>query len=455
MEKMNSGRKKPNIFIIGVDALRAKNLDCYGYERSISPNIDLLAKQGVLFENAFSVGNQTDCSIAALFSGLYIEPFVDLWSYDNLFVKALEKKGYTTYEIGMHSSAAYSPMEKILNSFEERVDASENRKRKVYKKIMRKFRAGSLPHRIVRKVYEAKRELLFTKQTLKNCRRDAEKITEAAINAFSNVKQPFFMFLFYPDLHYPYNPPREYIEEMKKCPLRGEDDIETSEILQKLLIPLYRNHIRWNLMNDTYASQVINRYDATVRYVDTQIGRLLKTVEELGFSDDTIIILLSDHGESFIEHEIFFEHHGLYDVSIQIPLILRYSELSKNKKIEGLVQNIDVFPTIMDLLDLNIEGDGKSLLPLIEEGKEIRPAVYAMENGWRYGCCLRTKQWKYIYHHSEQGAYCNFCGRVHGELEELYDLEIDPGETQNVISDNSEIADGLKKQVSKKFISIL
>ena len=70
---------------------------------------------------------------------------------------------------------------------------------------------------------------------------------------------------------------------------------------------------------------------------------------------------------------------------------------------------------------------------MIEEGKETRPAIYAIENGWRYGICVRTKQWKYIYHPTDQGAYCNFCGHVHGALEELYGLEIYPHETPNVI----------------------
>lgn len=95
--------------------------------------------------------------------------------------------------------------------------------------------------------------------------------------------------------------------------------------------------------------------------------------------DDTLIILTSDHGESLTEHEIFFDHHGLYDVTTHVPLILFAPKHFPNpKRIKALVQHVDLVPTLCDLMGVEAEGgawDGLSLLPLIlgdKEEKKIR-----------------------------------------------------------------------------------
>ncbi|MCD6482922.1 MAG: sulfatase, partial [Candidatus Aenigmarchaeota archaeon] len=344
---------RPNILLIGIDALRVKNLSCYGYKRPTTPNIDKLAHRGMLFKKAFSVGNQTVPSLIAIFSGCYIGPRNNMWKYDNEWVKLFKKHGYKTFYVGIQSMACYSPLDKILSSFEIRVNAVTN-KYPCLKKVMDKFRVGSLPHKIVRKIYETKREITFKKQMLTQCREDATKICNKATTTLGNIRQPFFLFLWFPDLHYPYNPPKEFVQYISKYKLPIKKNISTEEILEKLHISIYKNHIKWNILNDRYASDIINRYDGTLRYIDTQIGIILKSLSEKGLTDDTIIILMADHGESFIEHDIFFEHHGLYDVSIHVPLIIYNPDFCGRKTIDELVQTIDLFPTIAKMVNIDI-----------------------------------------------------------------------------------------------------
>jgi arylsulfatase A-like enzyme len=185
-----------------------------------------------------------------------------------------------------------------------------------------------------------------------------------------------------------------------------------------------------------------------VKQVDDSIGDIIKVLSDMGTLEETLIIAVADHGESLGEHQIYFDHHGLYEPTIHVPCILSYPKrLPKNKRISALCQHADLFPTILQLAGLKkLKGvgriDGRSLMPLIKEKvNEIHPFVVSCEANWQLKRCIRTMRWKLIRSY-EPDVYGN-------PKWELYDLKKDPGETKNVIAQHPQVAKQLKEQMEK------
>jgi len=164
-----------------------------------------------------------------------------------------------------------------------------------------------------------------------------------------------------------------------------------------------------------------------------------------------LIIITSDHGESLTEHEIFFDHHGLYEVTTQVPLILHNPNLfPRPKRIKGMIQHVDLVPTLRDYLGINSEDpgfDGTSMRPLIDgEEENIRKFAFFEESYVQRKIGWRNETHKYIYAPDGIGM-CNYCQKVHAGVEELYDLKKDPQEMDNLVSGNRMMADQLKTEL--------
>ena len=177
-------------------------------------------------------------------------------------------------------------------------------------------------------------------------------------------------------------------------------------------------------------------YDGEIAYMDQELGRLFKEIEKLGLDKNTIIIFTADHGESLGEHGIFFEHKGLYENSLRVPLIVHVPGMG-SKKISGMVSNLDIMPTVLDLLHLHVSSeikkgfDGKSLLPLIEGSTaQIRNELY-MEHANNVAKSIRKDAFKYIFPVLENLPYFP---NEYTHQEELYDLKTDPAEAANLIN---------------------
>ena len=94
------------------------------------------------------------------------------------------------------------------------------------------------------------------------------------------------------------------------------------------------------------AEMLVKHYYHAFKSINNELGRLFTFIESAGLLDDSIIILTSDHGESLVEHGIFYSHHGLYDVTVHVPLILVSSSLPKGLRLKGIVQHVDIFPNL-------------------------------------------------------------------------------------------------------------
>lgn len=437
--------QQPNIIFIIIDALRARNLGCYGYPKPTSPNIDDLAREGVLFEDAFSCVNATDPSLTTIFSGKYPR--------SHGIVRHSEKFTKETVQRFNESQTRFLPQILKENGYATLAVDWLGRWHKqgydYYSGISQKLRNKPLYWLMVkslrfRPLYEALRK--FYKPTMLIEKADA--VTDKAMRLLRKIHgERFFLLIHYWDTHYPYNPPKQYVDQF----INGDygNSIDASEILSQFNSK-HRADLRDRLGKATTTGEALAKYDAAIAFVDYHVGKLVESLKEHDVLNRTLVVLTSDHGESLTEHGIYFEHHGLYEVSIHVPLIMLHSEFPKGKRINGFVQHTDLTPTITDVLDVEAQYaafDGRSLVPLIRgKTNQLHSAVYVEEADTARKAAIRTSEYKYI-HALDEDLTCKRCGRIHGGTEELYDLRKDPAETQNIVQENPEVTELLRKKL--------
>lgn len=449
-----------NVVFVIIDALRARNLSCYGYSKPTTPNIDALARQGVLFENAFSCTNVTDSSLTSIFSGKYpinhgivghgmrLED-TELRRINTIpfLHEILKSHGYVTLAVDWLKRWHKRNYDVYYDPFHGQRDPHGIYRKRTPKFKMLKAIADVLRFFKMNRIYQrGKRALKYG--------REAGSVTDAAIELIErNINNRFFIFVHYWDTHAIYNPPETYT---KKFYNQGENS--DSQSIERMLVQIKnkgrRDYLMEHLKNAPNLDYVLAQYDGAIAYADHELGRIIDLIEDRNISEKTLIIVTSDHGESLTEHGIFFDHHGLYDVSIHVPLIFKGLGLPEHKRIEGLVQHVELVPSILDILNIPIQNekthDGRSLIPLIDgETKEIRQAVFVEEAYHQRKRAVRTMEYKYIKALSKEGALCRFCNRIHGGLEELYDLSKDSQETRNLVKEEPETAKALRKKLQK------
>ncbi len=438
-----------NIIFIAVDALRASNLGCYGYKKNTSPNIDRLAKMGLLFEDTYACINHTDPSFTTIFSGrcplshgiLNHGPRVtdiEVKSFNERGIKLLpeilKENDYRTLAIdwlwrwhktGYDYYSGAKPQASLHGFLKQQVRKFPFLRRlitqSIIEKIQQKISKG------ISKPYE-----------------DAKCITDQAIKLISKNKQEkFFLFLHYWDTHTPYLPPHNYLPNYKDA---AKKIAELSKLITGKRLKEKFSYFEKKVQE--YQSTIIESYDGEISFADNEIGRLLNYLENQNLLNDTMIILTSDHGESLTEHGIYLDHAGLYDETLHVPFLLFHPDLPKDKRIKGFAQHYDFVPTILELLNIetDLRFDGKSAIPLIE-GHKIHSAIYAEEIQYQRKRAIRNSNWKYIYSLNEKEIPCRRCGRIHGAKEELYDLNRDPKETENIMAKKPNVASDLRKSL--------
>lgn len=317
--------KKPNILFLMLDTLRADHLSGYGYERETSPVLDRFASENLKFSNAISAAPWTPASVATMFTGLYPASHGMVPPND----REIAKKGMAKLNPNILTIAEFL-------------------KSQGYKT------AGVSPNPWITK------EFGFTQgfdEFYYIARQKAEKITESGeeiLTAWRDSKNtdPFFLYLHYLDPHDPYKPPPPYDSmftgELKKSPFKYDEKM----------------------------MGLINQYDGEIRYMDTHLGRLFEILKAMGLYDDLFIIIVSDHGEQFMEHGNLRHGYKLYNEEIHVPLILKTGRAKdKGRIINQTVSTIDIFPTILSRMGEKIPKNmqGKSLLN--DEELEKRAAV--------------------------------------------------------------------------------
>jgi len=402
-------KKRPNIVIIWVDALRADHLSCYGYGRKTSPFIDTLADQGALFENCISASSWTKTSGISFFTSQWvsihgIETPVQRFGEESItFTEILQKNGYAT------AAFVQSPFFHPELGFKQGFD--------YYSYPIMEYDSLSEFRKIIH--FPAKAIFPWVE---------------------AHVGEPFFIWvhLFYP--HGTYTPPEPYNRRFvddhyavsgRQVPV-GEDQLYAYKV-----IPGYQN-----LDGRTDIDYYVSQYDGEILFTDSKVKKIVDKLSDLGILDDTLIMISADHGENLGENEYYFVHTLLYDPVIRVPLIIRYPPaIPGGSRIPYQVRSVDLAPTIFDILGIPLPDAmvGKSLMPFIrQEEKTDRTALsrgHSLKGGFAVDTDtegarvtsirvrIKHHMWKLIYH----------LDRVEASADELYDLTQDPQESTNVI----------------------
>ncbi|MEE4195441.1 MAG: sulfatase-like hydrolase/transferase, partial [Anaerolineae bacterium] len=269
----------------------------------------------------------------------------------------------------------------------------------------------------------------------------AENMNEAAIpeiDRLADGEKPFFLFMRHMDPHSPYLPPAPYNGVFYHGDPCDPDNDSMDPVMS--FAPFCDYFASWMPPGITDKDYVIAQYDGAIAYLDACLAKLLKAMEERGLMENTIIVLNSDHGETLYDHECWFDHHGIYDVTLHVPLILHYpGKVPAGKVVEGYATHPDLVPTLMELagIDTGIDFDGKSLIPLMyDEIPSHAGEFYITECTWMRKHGWRTPEWKLIIALEPD---FHFKPEV-----ELYNLIEDPHEDNNLAEALPEVVDYLK-----------
>jgi arylsulfatase len=408
-----------NVLLIAIDTLRADHLGCYGYPRPTSPHIDVLARQSVVFEQAFATSIPTHPAFTTILSGQHALSHGVVAhggtrgiAHETPWLPALlQGAGYTTCAVDNLAA----PLRGFGRGFEFQIDPSQRRPLGI------------------------------------NC--DNRELNARAIPWLEHHgrDEKFFLFIHYWDPHTPYLPPRAYRSlfyegdpfDRANRSLEGMEAHPLGKMWRETWFSTLGGHV-------TEARYIEALYDAEIRYVSEGVQQVLDTLDRLGLTESTLVVLLADHGEMMFRHGIFFDHHGLYDGNIHVPLIIR-APGARAARVDHLVTHADVAPTILAWCGVPVPPamDGHSLAPYLRGDAQapLRDEVLSQECTWQAKWALRTTSHKLI-----MAREADFYGTP---MRELYDLEADPQELRNVADDQPEVAACLEARLVTRLRDML
>jgi arylsulfatase A-like enzyme len=407
----SKGSTRPNIVLYLVDALRADHLGCYGYHKPVSPNIDEFAENATVFENALAQAPWTKPSAASIFTGMYPRTHGVIKRRD-----ALPAEATTLAEI--LQAEGYNTATFIANGY-----------------LGKKFGL----HRGFADVV-----------SLPRARSDQINQKVFAWLDKRGHQQPFFLYIHTLDPHAPYSPPRDFRERFAGAVRQPNLTEETRALLASLQKryggPIEVGSVPWMQalhrkripVTKILIADLVSLYDAEIASNDHNFGIFLQELRRRRLFEESLIILVSDHGESFYEHGTWEHGENLHREVIHVPLIAKFPSSytaanATKRRIPDLVQQIDILPTILDSLGLVVPEnvDGRSLVPLIsgkEEKKRQRRAFSYLEvRSWWAGSVIEGA-WKLIQHSGRKSSV------------QLFNLEEGPGEDKNVFDEHPIVA---------------
>lgn len=403
-------KNPPNVIMLAVDSLLADHMSCYGYNRLTTPHIDHFARGGTLFERTYSAHIPTTSAYASMLTGLdcFGTQVVALRHKGNLrsdietLPEILRRFGYASTCVGFTGNPSSRGFDKYLD-FVGWGSWNDGRSPKA-----QNLNAVALPE----------------------------------LDRLAKRKKPFFLFLRHMDPHSPYLPP----EPFERMFYHGnESDPKNRSMDPVMSFKPFRDYFAaWMPPGISDKNYVVAQYDGAVAYMDAAIRSIFTALESHGILDESIVILNGDHGETLYDHDCWFDHHGMYDVTLHVPLIIRYpGHVPAGHRVSGFNQHKDLVPTIMELaqLDPGIAFDGRSLMGMTRgEVVSHDSEFYITECTWMRKHGWRTPHWKLI---MALEPDFHFKPSV-----ELYNLVEDPHEDNNLAEQLPEVVTLLKKRMT-------
>ena len=414
-------KKPPNIVFILSDDHRWDHLSIKGHPFVKTPYMDRLAKQGVLFENAFVTTSLCSPSRASFLTGTYahthgVKNNVTPWQNDNTtFMELLKTKGYDTAFIGKWHMPGELPVLKGVDLFVTfTVQGGQGR-------------YFNCPL-IVNGQPEPSRKEYIT-----------EELTDRAIE-FMEQRQdkPFCLYLSHKAVHHQFLPPKD---------LAGMYDKEKLDLPKEMApyVQLSRGNMLYGILGPVPFHY--RDYCEALVALDREIGRFMDRLDELGLGENTLVIYAGDNGYFWGEHNLVDKRYA-YEESMRIPFIVRYPGVvpDPGRRADQMVLNVDLAPTILEAAGVEIPGkmEGRSLLDILKsKGAQGREAVlYEYFSDYPYRVpphkAVRTNTHKYIKFEGRRG-------------EELYDLANDAQEKNDLAGtpDGDKILPEMRQRLEK------
>jgi arylsulfatase A-like enzyme len=415
-----AGSRPWNLLLITNDQQRADCVGVAGNPIIRTPNMDRLARQGVMFQNNYVQCPQCVPSRSALHTGRY--PHVNrtpgnqyrLPDTEETLASILNRYGYMTAAIGDEPFAPTNAMGGFQRLYSSDPDyraflsksgwdskAAEHRER-----LKKGFQAhpAPWPEEMDETAFFAGRAVDFIREY-----RD----------------RPFFLHVNFRRPHHPFDPPppfdRMYAGASFPASHRREGEMDGKP-------PLHRQSLEntggfdLRTMSAIDLERIKSYYYGMISLNDKYIGRILETFAAEALSEQTVVVLTADHGEMLGDHGLLFKGGYFYEEVVRTPLILRApGKLPADRRIGGMTEAIDIMPTVLELLGIRPSGrvQGRSLLPLIEGKGSGRPEVHSE---FPMTKMIRTADWKLVH----------YVRANHGEL---YNLREDPHELYNLYDD--------------------
>jgi len=462
----NSDKSRFNVLFISIDDLRPE-LASYGAQPVITPNMDKLAVTGVKFNRAYCQYPVCAPSRASLLTGtrpntnkvygLYTDfrsVLPDIQSLPQLF----KENGYITDRYGkifhIDDTISWSveyPAEKFgpAGVVKRAPYANQALNEEGWLKFDEAKKAGETGAALER----SQRGPAYEITDLPDDSLIDGKIAFESIKALQQLKhadKPFFLAVGFHKPHLPFVAPANYwnlynreqivVAKNKQPPNDAPYALgEMQEFYTYTDVPQVKP------IPDDYARIMRHGYYACVSFVDAQVGRLLNELEALGLADNTIVIIWGDHGFKLGEHGGWAKATN-FELDARVPLIMRVPGYSQNVVVNGLVELLDVYPTLAVLAGIPVPPhvEGKSFVPLLKKSnKKGKAAAYTQcSRGSRTGYSIRTKRYRLVYWimEGEKDAF------------ELYDHNNDPEENINLAGKHSmsKIKNKLLKKMGKK-----
>ncbi len=422
---------RPNFVLISIDTLRADHLGAYGYARETSPELDRFAVQGVRFERAIAPAPWTLPSHAGMLTGRHPHR-LGIANIDGALPESVDTLAQSLSASG-YQTAAY-------------VDSSRGGflgGERGFDRGFELFRHS--PHG---EGYHSKYDMAST--------------VDAALGWLRarDAKRPFFLFLHTKSVHTA--PVQESADLAVDAPYRSPAPFGNQFLSQG------KPRFRWNAgrnyigvkylrqmniqfgygelappdFSEEQLAELIAMYDGGIRYVDSQFGRLMASLEELGLDDETVVVVTSDHGEAFLDHH-FFLHREVFSGLTHVPLIVRDPRgPSAGRVVSQAVSLLDVAPTLLALADsphaAALDGVPLPLEPAAEkQARELFSYACLKDDSLYEGYAIERGPFRLLYHRHR--LWPSF-------RSELFRWTTDPKEVEPV-EDQSELKDAMLKRL--------
>lgn len=390
---------RPALVLVSIDCLRADHVGAYGYSLPTTPEIDAVAGEGTVFENAFSTASWTLPSHMSMLTGL---------------VPSLH--GATKWE-KLSTSVDYLP--ELLGGSGYRAAGVVSW---VYLSQAYGFERGYDSYRVLD-------------------RPEASDIIDRAIEELHRGQgQPQFLFAHLWDAHWPYMPKAQDLARLGGRPR----DISS---LHKLI----REGTPAN--DEREREEIVRLYDAEIAFADRELGRLFREMKTLGLWENALLVITSDHGEAFREHGHWQHSQTLYDELTRVPLIVKWPGQAEPGRESAPVSLVDLFVTFAEAAGIEVPAGGgagalarRSLTAPPDEGRTVLSEVsWRSPSGSFMKVALRDRGRKYIA--TLSGPPGDDLGVAELEKEELYDLVKDPKESENLLGRDADTVNRFRAEL--------